>query len=480
MSRVGLQTKAASCKPLAQKQQTTLTPAHSKRFRPNPHVSSPLDTLHLNQAIGNRAATRHLNASSGVRVQPKLAVGHIDDPYERQADQVAAGRQPSNLQPTTQATGMPVSAGFAKQLSHTKGGSSLPAKTRLQMEANLGADLSDVRVHTDSQAGRLNQQLQSHAFTHGRDIYFNRGRYQPGTTTGDQLLAHELTHVAQQDGATPMLQAGRRSNEELAQEIIDLCEKNDKLDLAPNLIEVVNLCLTTFEDNTEIEDQIFDYLLMILPTGLMPKNASKHRILDVLASRFSDLTAVQLSAEESDETDSSSDDAEQYDSVPIAERPVIKLYMEQGVAAPLGQAILFSGQFSTCSPVIMLNNSTGMGGLFHFAAKGLHKQSGDLLNLCDLVDPDVIYLMEGDRGTHVDTDALWKFFDDNRPEVELKELNISVSGLYITFNEKNSLQLTTRSPKNKPVTHNLRKADTVELPPNIQFVGKSEVADHWL
>ncbi len=78
------------------------------------------------------------------------------------------------------------------------GGSSLPSGSRTQMEPKLGADLSGVRVHTGADSARAAADLGARAFTVGRDVHFGAGQYQPGTREGDRLLAHELTHVAQQ------------------------------------------------------------------------------------------------------------------------------------------------------------------------------------------------------------------------------------------------------------------------------------------
>lgn len=78
------------------------------------------------------------------------------------------------------------------------GGSPLPADTRSSMESAMGADFSGVRIHTGSEAAGLSQELNAQAFTHGRDIYFNEGKYDPGSTDGQRLLAHELVHTVQQ------------------------------------------------------------------------------------------------------------------------------------------------------------------------------------------------------------------------------------------------------------------------------------------
>jgi peptidoglycan hydrolase-like protein with peptidoglycan-binding domain len=86
------------------------------------------------------------------------------------------------------------------QLANSAGsGRRLPAQTRNQMENSFGADFSKVSIHTDNTAVQMNEQLHAHAFTHGSDIYFNKGKYNPASTSGKELLAHELTHVVQQN-----------------------------------------------------------------------------------------------------------------------------------------------------------------------------------------------------------------------------------------------------------------------------------------
>ena len=66
------------------------------------------------------------------------------------------------------------------------------------MESGFGTDFSGVRVHTDSNSVQMNKELGAQAFTHGNDIYFNEGKYEPQSNSGKHLLAHELTHTVQQ------------------------------------------------------------------------------------------------------------------------------------------------------------------------------------------------------------------------------------------------------------------------------------------
>ena len=70
------------------------------------------------------------------------------------------------------------------------------------MENAFGASFGDVRIHTDSEGAAIAQEESALAFAVGTHIAFAPGRYQPGSVEGDALLAHELTHVLQQRGAT--------------------------------------------------------------------------------------------------------------------------------------------------------------------------------------------------------------------------------------------------------------------------------------
>jgi hypothetical protein len=198
--------------------------------------ASPLadDVLALQRTTGNRATTRF--------IQTKLRVGPVGDRYEREADRVArqvmtlpevSARSPvqrqemeeeelqtksiaSSITPRVQrqeeeeealqmksqgAGGFTVAAGTESQLKSLRGsGKPLPKDLRSFMEPRFGADFGGVRVHSGGEAVQLNRELNAKAFTHGQDIYFGAGRYQPGTDAGKHLIAHELTHVIQQTG----------------------------------------------------------------------------------------------------------------------------------------------------------------------------------------------------------------------------------------------------------------------------------------
>ncbi|MFZ0064056.1 MAG: DUF4157 domain-containing protein [Pyrinomonadaceae bacterium] len=79
-------------------------------------------------------------------------------------------------------------------------GQPLDHATRTFFEPRLQHDFSGVRVHTDTKASESAHAVNALAYTVGRDVVFEAGRYAPGTSSGNKLLAHELTHVKQQQG----------------------------------------------------------------------------------------------------------------------------------------------------------------------------------------------------------------------------------------------------------------------------------------
>lgn len=80
-------------------------------------------------------------------------------------------------------------------------GSPLGGAVAAQLGERLGDSFGDVRVHTDQHAADLSRAVSARAFTVGRDIFFAPGEYSPSSSSGRELLAHELTHVVQQRGA---------------------------------------------------------------------------------------------------------------------------------------------------------------------------------------------------------------------------------------------------------------------------------------
>jgi hypothetical protein len=78
------------------------------------------------------------------------------------------------------------------------GGQPLEGAVQEQMSASLGYDFTGVRVHTSPESDDLNRQLSARAFTTGQDIFVRQGDYAPHSSTGRELIAHELSHVVQQ------------------------------------------------------------------------------------------------------------------------------------------------------------------------------------------------------------------------------------------------------------------------------------------
>jgi Domain of unknown function (DUF4157) len=142
--------------------------------------------LALQRVAGNRAV--------GGVIQAWLGGPRPDDPYERQADEMAA-RVPQADGPAPSRGGR--ARGPSPSTSRAEG-APLDDETRAVMERHLGHDFGDVRVHAGGRAVEAARSIRARAYTVGNHVVFGEGAYAPGTSVGRRLLAHELAHVAQQ------------------------------------------------------------------------------------------------------------------------------------------------------------------------------------------------------------------------------------------------------------------------------------------
>ncbi len=166
---------------------------------------------HVDQT--GRAILRKSIEQQKMFVQAKLEISQPHDSSEMQADKLAdaVSRGDVNMSRMTMEQAGPeismkgengtltTTPEFDQQLSATKGqGQSLDGNTKGELEQHTGTDLSGVKIHTGSTASSMSEGINAKAFTHGQDIYFKGGNYNPGTAEGKSLLAHEVTHTVQQ------------------------------------------------------------------------------------------------------------------------------------------------------------------------------------------------------------------------------------------------------------------------------------------
>ena len=211
------------------------TPAPASAGR----VMRSVDVRFLQQTAGNRVARR---AALGA-LQRSVEVGAADHPSEAEADRVARdvmsdigqadtaqraaeedelqmkrddsvqrAAEEEELQakhddsvqreaagPEVGHEGGAASHATGDAINRAKGGGrSIPENVRGKMESSFGADFSNVRVHSDGESQSLNKKVGAKAFTTGSDIFFGKSGFNPASSSGQELLAHELTHVVQQ------------------------------------------------------------------------------------------------------------------------------------------------------------------------------------------------------------------------------------------------------------------------------------------
>jgi hypothetical protein len=127
--------------------------------RPGPGVAT---ALYLQQQVGNRAVQRLLAQRKGKESFD------LDDETAGRINRACGGGRP------------------------------LESAVQEQMSAAMGYDFTGVRVHTSPESDDLNRQLSARAFTTGQDIFVRQGDYAPHSSSGRELIAHELSHVVQQ------------------------------------------------------------------------------------------------------------------------------------------------------------------------------------------------------------------------------------------------------------------------------------------
>ena len=185
-------------------------------------AEGPVARLHdMQRDYGNAAVVNLLGA------QAKLTVGAVNDPAEAEADRVAAAvlrnldagpveqqgkgaarlvRRKAAPSAASAAPGHGLDGGDALPETSAAidaargGGQQMDPGTLGRMEGAFGTDLSDVRIHSDGNAAALSRDLNAKAFTTGKDVFFGAGEYDPSSRSGQEVLAHELTHTIQQSG----------------------------------------------------------------------------------------------------------------------------------------------------------------------------------------------------------------------------------------------------------------------------------------
>lgn len=178
----------------------------------------------LQQSAGNLAIQRKTRTGSG------LPVSQPGDIHETEADEVAdrvvSAAPPQTVQRKCACGSGETCADCAQEqqvqpkrregsdhgpgTAHTSGlfqsaGRPLTSAMRSRFEPHFGQDLQDVRIHDDRHSASAARSLNARAFTVGRDIGFDAGEYSPHSLDGQRLLAHELTHVVQQKGGSPIV-----------------------------------------------------------------------------------------------------------------------------------------------------------------------------------------------------------------------------------------------------------------------------------
>jgi outer membrane protein OmpA-like peptidoglycan-associated protein len=256
------------------------SPLLIQRTKSSQPIKTPADRiLFLQRTIGNQAVQQLIKSRT---LQTKLKIGQPGDIYEQEADRVADAvmRMP---EPQEASRGSPhiqraypmfekdelrrqpieeeeeelqrqpieeeeeelqakatsdhiseVNPGLESHIQSIKGGGQpLSENNRAYFEPRFGYDFNRVRVHTDTQAAESARGVNARAFTVGQDVVFGAGEYDLSAASGQQLMAHELTHVLQQgafskgaETTTPIMRVPEAGDSETLAERLNILGSN--------------------------------------------------------------------------------------------------------------------------------------------------------------------------------------------------------------------------------------------------------------
>lgn len=194
---------ASTIKPILQTKKEEDVQQKKQTESTTPVIQLKTETASTKQNKVNTPKKEKTAAKPVATIKPTLQAKKEEEVQQKKEEETQSNEQELQIQKSsTSDTNPSDNSNLESKLNSSKGGgSSLPTGVKTEMESGFGADFSNVKVHTDSNAAQMNQQLGSQAFATGNNIYFNQGKFNPSSQSGKHLLAHELTHTVQQ-GAT--------------------------------------------------------------------------------------------------------------------------------------------------------------------------------------------------------------------------------------------------------------------------------------
>ncbi len=227
--------KATAAKPLGSAKNLSSSP--TGQVESVVRFNSPLNqVMYFHQTLGNREVQRLFKAG---KLQAALKIGQPNDIYEQEADRVAdqVMRMPTPLlsrkrggcakeeelnirrKPESSVSDSSLPSNFMSSLG---AGQPLDRTSRDYFETRFGMDFSHVRVHSGAGAAESAASINARAYALGNNVVFGAGQYQPNTIQGKRLLAHELTHVAQNDKSTTIRRAETEDRESICSGLTDI------------------------------------------------------------------------------------------------------------------------------------------------------------------------------------------------------------------------------------------------------------------
>ncbi|WP_017303713.1 DUF4157 domain-containing protein [Spirulina subsalsa] len=204
---------------------------------------------------------RHEQEADRMAAQVMQKIHHKTIPTPNPSQTIQAKPILPQITPTSSPLGTTVTPQVETAIRQQRGqGQPLPSDIREPLEEAFQTDFRRVRIHTDEESHQLNHSIHALAFTTGQDIFFQRGKYQPHSLQGQELLAHELTHVVQQNSRARTIQRKGDGSLHTLEQVPAILSS-----LVEEVSQEISSFSATWLESTPTEIELFPWLKVTQP-----------------------------------------------------------------------------------------------------------------------------------------------------------------------------------------------------------------------
>lgn len=231
-----------------------------------------------------KSAARDFNETSTSFIQSKLTIGSFDateagamadkvmpilKPISFSSGKNSVQKKCEHCEEEDSGDSISVAPPIIHDVIKSSSGKSLDESTRSFMEPRFNYDFSKVKIHDNDLAAKSASSINALAYTSGNNVVFNSGQYNTNSDSGKRLLAHELTHVMQQENSIRRKMIQRQeSTEGVEVEQSEFSNDAEELQLGPSTpLQVGDVVRVELRSGPTVEEMTNNY--PVSPNGCL-------------------------------------------------------------------------------------------------------------------------------------------------------------------------------------------------------------------